>query len=498
MGRVNLTIVSSIHTMRLIAPALTLIALAKADLPTNCRVSDIWGTWNFNIGLQGDAETVTEGASYKNLGDITSTYQFSFAPENLVTNLDTGATGTMTSIYNQGFEFIINGQEWWVNFAFQGSSYDCSSSSVGFVNDAAGKQWGRIQGSRADSTPNWQTREDLLAHPKFDKMFTRDNKFVDEINAKVDGLWIAAHNPENTKYTMRELIKRSGGPVDKLGKYDGERDLHAVVEQAKATHERIIKKTGLPQNLDWRNHNGQNFDSSVDDQGACGSCYSFGAMAMAEGRVRVATNNAQQPKFSEQDIITCGNAKTYNQGCAGGFSYLIAGKYMESFGVVEESCVPYKPSNRVCQDTSGCARWYSKNYEYLGGYYGATTTDGGEAMMAELQNGPIAVDFNVENDFGSYSGGVYVYSGNFQSVADQEFNPFVEVNHAVASVGYGVCGTEGADPGCMNAAKGTPYWIVKNSWGTGFGLGGYFLILRGVDEVGIESGPVKIDVIPQI
>ena len=28
-------------------------------------------------------------------------------------------------------------------------------------------------------------------------------------------------------------------------------------------------------------------------------------------------------------------------GCEGGFAYLIAGKYAEDFGVVEESCNPY-------------------------------------------------------------------------------------------------------------------------------------------------------------
>merc|ERR1711879_390560 len=56
-------------------------------------------------------------------------------------------------------------------------------------------------------------------------------------------------------------------------------------------------------------------------------------------RVRIATNNQQQPIFSEQEVITCGKAKTYNQGCVGGFAFQTAGRYASAFGVVEEICV---------------------------------------------------------------------------------------------------------------------------------------------------------------
>jgi cathepsin B len=35
--------------------------------------------------------------------------------------------------------------------------------------------------------------------------------------------------------------------------------------------------------------------------------------------------------------------------------------------------------------------------------------------------------------------------------------------------------------------KGDPYWFCQNSWNTGWGDKGYFKILRGKDECGIES-----------
>lgn len=41
--------------------------------------------------------------------------------------------------------------------------------------------------------------------------------------------------------------------------------------------------------------------------------------------------------------------------------------------------------------------------------------------------------------------------------------------------------------GWSSTDAGAPYWIVRNSWGTWWGEGGWFRIVMGVNMLGIES-----------
>lgn len=52
----------------------------------------------------------------------------------------------------------------------------------------------------------------------------------------------------------------------------------------------------------------------------------------------------------------------------------------------------------------------------------------------------------------------------------------MEVNHAVLVVGYGT-----------DEESGLNYYLVKNSWGTGWGQDGYFKIERGVNMCGLAD-----------
>ena len=87
-------------------------------------------------------------------------------------------------------------------------------------------------------------------------------------------------------------------------------------------------------------------------------------------------------------------------------------------------------------------------------------------LRAMYHTGPLSIAYEVIDDFMHYKGGVYSTKDCNQTSQD--------VNHAVLGVGYGV-------------ANGTDYWLVKNSWGTVWGLDGYFMIERGVNMCGLSD-----------
>jgi cathepsin C len=66
--------------------------------------------------------------------------------------------------------------------------------------------------------------------------------------------------------------------------------------------------------------------------------------------------------------------------------------------------------------------------------------------LSLVKNGPIAVSFEVYDDFLKYSGGVYHHTG-MKDKLNFGFNPFELTNHAVLLVGYG------------QTESGEKYWV---------------------------------------
>mmetsp|Transcript_138237 Transcript_138237/g.265230 ORF Transcript_138237/g.265230 Transcript_138237/m.265230 type:complete len:161 (-) Transcript_138237:59-541(-) len=83
-----------------------------------------------------------------------------------------------------------------------------------------------------------------------------------------------------------------------------------------------------------------------------------------------------------------------------------------------------------------------------------------------MEGGPVEVAFTVYSDFENYAGGIYQHKSG-GSVG----------GHAVKMVGWGV-------------DHGVKYWKVANSWNPYWGEKGYFRIVRGKNECGIESQAV--------
>uniref|UniRef100_A0A3Q4B9J1 Dipeptidyl peptidase 1 n=1 Tax=Mola mola TaxID=94237 RepID=A0A3Q4B9J1_MOLML len=428
------------------------------DTPANCTYEDLQGTWVFQVSKGGHDKTI------KSTGESTVTVtleKLSVATDEL------GNIGFFTIIYNQGFEVDINGYKWFAFFKYtkEGSkvtSY-CDQTLPGWVHDVLGNNWACFVGKKVKSVP---PRTNFM--PPLDSRFPYKHNmdFIHTINL-VQGSWKAIAYPEYEMYTLHELLKRAGGPASHIPKRVRPTPVQAVVAKMAAA---------LPEHWDWRNVNGVNYVSPVRNQASCGSCYSFATMGMLEARLRILTNNSQTPILSPQQVVSCSE---YSQGCDGGFPYLI-GKYVQDFGIVDESCFPYVGKDTPCGVPQDCRRVYAAEYNYVGGFYGGCSET---AMMLELvKNGPMGVAFEVYPDFMVYKNGIYHHTG----LADP-FNPFELTNHAVLLVGYGRC-----------HVTGQKYWIVKNSWGTGWGEDGYFRIRRGSDECAIESIAVSANPIPKL
>ena len=84
-----------------------------------------------------------------------------------------------------------------------------------------------------------------------------------------------------------------------------------------------------------------------------------------------------------------------------------------------------------------------------------------------LQYGSLTVSMTVYEDFENYVGGVYQHTIPSQSLG----------GHSIKILGWGVDGT-------------TPYWLVANSWNVYWGESGFFRILRGSNECGIEGSAI--------
>jgi C1A family cysteine protease len=251
-----------------------------------------------------------------------------------------------------------------------------------------------------------------------------------------------------SRLTMKEKKMRLGH------KDDG--DLAAIVGDT-STSVPLATLEGAPATLDWRNVGGITYVSPIKNQGSCGSCWAFAVTAGLESQAMIGTNGTQVD-LSEQILVSCSGAGS----CSGGYS-ASASNYIRDYGLPMESCFVYTATNNVC--SNACAEWQNGTATLykVNGWHTATTLTGAEKVQgiknALYTYGPIVASFYVYNDFYSYRSGVYSYTtGSYVGA------------HAVLIVGY---------DDTLQA------FIVKNSWGTGWGEAGYFMIAY--SEVGGTS-----------
>ena len=199
----------------------------------------------------------------------------------------------------------------------------------------------------------------------------------------------------------------------------------------------------------------------------CGSCWAFSAASSVSDRLRLMTKGAwPTQELAPQVLVNC---VASSHGCHGG-SMESAYKYMKENGIPEEGCMRYTADDNECTDFNicrDCGHRYPchavQNYtKYYVEEYGSVR--GEENMMKEIYaRGPITCAISVPDDLLEYKGGIY-----------KDTTGSKIPQHGISVVGWG-------------EENGEKYWIVRNSWGTYWGEKGWFRVVRGEDNLGIES-----------
>ncbi len=203
-------------------------------------------------------------------------------------------------------------------------------------------------------------------------------------------------------------------------------------------------KNNLPIFWDWRNNDGV---TPVKNQGSCGSCWAFAATAEMESKIKIYYQRTVD--LSEQQIISC---NPYGAGCDGGWAAASYYVHMHHGGILEH-CMPYEGSDFVpCTQDDYLKFTNISNWVHI-------SNNVTQIKNAVYNNGPVSTAVDANDAWDGYTSGVITAPGS-------------GTNHLVLIVGWDDrLGDGGA-------------WIVKNSWGAGWGMNGYCYVAYGACNIG--------------
>jgi C1A family cysteine protease len=204
--------------------------------------------------------------------------------------------------------------------------------------------------------------------------------------------------------------------------------------------------------FDWRDFQGFNWMSPVKNQASCGSCAAFASVGCLEAVVNIVMETPDSDiDLSEQHLFSCSGGN-----CLEGLYMGTAFDYIRDHGVPDEVCLPYTEVDDNCSET--CSDWQERvtlieAWNLLWEYEQHDQT-----LKEYVEESPVACYMEVYGDFYAYESGVYRHtSGSLRG------------GHFVVITGW---------DDALNC------WICKNSWGTGWGMDGYFMIEYGNVQIG--------------
>merc|ERR1719183_1132511 len=219
-------------------------------------------------------------------------------------------------------------------------------------------------------------------------------------------------------------------------------------EATEAQSMEALNAAALPAEVNWVTNGAVN---PIQDQGQCGSCWSFSSCCAMEGIDQI--TNGTLRKFAEQQLVSCVKLCF---GCNGGNFNTVFGNYAKKNAMYAEADWAYTGTNGTCTAPSASPT----NFKTSGLI--AVTANSETALKTQLATQPVSVAIQADQRvFQMYTSGVF-----------DDSRCGTSLDHAVTLVGYG---TEG----------GQDYYLMRNSWGASWGESGYMKMAMTGDGAGI-------------
>jgi len=269
--------------------------------------------------------------------------------------------------------------------------------------------------------------------------------------------------------------------------------------------------------------------SPVMDQGSCGSCWAFSSTSTLADRFNIQSLGLMHIQLSPAKLILCDfrdedwsihpdtdpgvvaemDVKSLLINSCHGDTLYDAWRYLYIIGTNTEKCLPYEQSIGLkgpqytklgkyeeqvkvplCQVITGivgdmCANVYYDEFtgEEIGTaarfyrcfhFYSVAGVPADKGSEYDIRHniymwGPVSTGMQIYPDFYTFDpkNDIYEWTGIGPRVG----------GHGVEIVGWG-------------EERGKKYWIIKNSWGTKWGMDGYFRMIRGTNNCKIEENVI--------